>query len=79
LRLKTVYILAASTLLFWGPSIGSSGMTDAVPTGLEEHRAAFGWQSADAKEAQQLSAFNDDVFELAAADSQSLFSDRNSN
>jgi hypothetical protein len=78
LRLKKLYIAAAATLLFWGPSIGSSGMTDAVQSGSQVHRAAFGWQGADAAEARELSAYNDVVFTMAASDSDALFSAKSS-
>lgn len=74
MRPKKLYIAVAASLLFWGPSIGSSGMTDAVPTGTQAHRTVFGWHSTNDVEAAQLTVLNADVFVLAASDSKSLFS-----
>ncbi len=65
-KLKSTVIAAA--VLFWGPSIGSSGMTDAVPSGIQGHRAAFGWHTDSKAEAAVLSGFETTVFEFAVDD-----------
>jgi hypothetical protein len=78
-RLKKLYIAALASALFWGPSIGSSGMTDAVPTGTQAHRTVFGWHSTDNAETLQLSNLNSEVFILAASDSKSLFAEQPAN
>jgi hypothetical protein len=72
-RYKAFYTAVTSAVLFWGPSIGSSGMTDAVTPGSEVNRAVFGWHSEDKNEARLLAELNSTVFELTADDSQKLF------
>ncbi len=72
MRYKLFTTLIASTVLFWGPSIGSSGVTDAVPAGVQVHKANFGWHTDDAAEAKLLVDLNTAVFEFAAGDSKSL-------
>jgi hypothetical protein len=72
-RYKAIITAVAAVALFWGPSIGSSGMTDAVTTGVEMYRSVFGWHTQDSRETQQLSDLNAAVFDLAAQDSRQLF------
>ncbi len=72
MRYKLLTTLIASTVLFWGPSIGSSGVTDAVPAGVQVHKAIFGWHTDDAVEAKLLVDLNTAVFEFTADDSKSL-------
>lgn len=69
MRRKLLSIALVSTVLFWGPSIGSSGVTDAVPSGIQGHSASFGWHTDDAAESLLLSKMNTAVFVLAADDS----------
>jgi hypothetical protein len=72
-RYKAFYTAVTTAVLFWGPSIGSSGMTDAVTPGSEVNRAVFGWHSEDKNEARLLAELNSAVFELTADDSEKLF------
>jgi hypothetical protein len=72
-RYKLVYIALVTAVLYWAPSIGTSGVTGAVTPGSEVYRAAFGWHSDDKNEAKLLAELNAAAFQLATNDSQKLF------